>query len=200
MTRWYKIARGVLSILTRLFFRVTVVNASHVPTAGGVIVAANHNSYFDIPLLGCCLTRQADYIAKKELFKNRLVGGLLRSLGGIPIRRGGMDRAALIEAEARLRAGGLLVLYPEGARSPDGALRPARPGIGRVVAQSGARVVPVFIRGTARMRLFRSVTIIFGEPLDFQAVIQKQEMHPKLLYATVARSVMSEIERLGNRP
>ena len=200
MTRWYRVARCVVSGLANLFFRLTVVGASNVPKEGGVIVAANHNSYFDIPLLGCCLARQADYLAKEELFKNRPIGLFLRSLGGIPLRRAGVDRASLTEAATRLRAGRLLVLYPEGTRSPNGVLQPARPGIGKLVAQSGARVVPVFIRGTARARPFRSVTLIFGTPMDFQPLLQGHEMRPTRLYATLAQSVMSEIERLGRTP
>ncbi len=197
MTGWYRVVRGVVWLLSRLLFRLTVVSPAHVPKEGGVIVAANHNSYFDIPLLGCALGRQADYLAKRELFENRWIGSLLRSLGGIPIRRGEMDRTALGEVEARLRAGRLLVLYPEGTRSRDGRLGPARPGIGRAIVQSGVPVVPVFIRGTSRVRPFRSITIVFGKPMDFGPLLQREGVPPKMLYATLARSVMVEIERLG---
>jgi 1-acyl-sn-glycerol-3-phosphate acyltransferase len=199
MTRWYKISHRAVRLFSPLFFRLTIVDASHVPKEGGVIVAANHNSYFDIPLLGGALDRQADYLAKRELFENGWVGSLLRSLGGIPIRRGEMDRTALGEVEARLRAGRLLVLYPEGTRSRDGRLGPARPGIGRAIVQSGVPVVPVFIRGTSRIRPFCSVTITFGKPLDFGPLPGKEEVPPKMLYATLARSVMIEIERLGKQ-
>ncbi|MBI3804741.1 MAG: 1-acyl-sn-glycerol-3-phosphate acyltransferase [Nitrospirae bacterium] len=199
---FYRIAHIVVWMLARLFFRLQVIGVSEIPREGGVIVAANHNSYFDIPLLGCALFRRADNIAKAELFQNRLVGALFRMFGGFPVRRGTIDRQALAEAVGRLRAGHLLAMYPEGTRSKDGRLQPPKPGIGMIVAQSGAKVVPAFIRGTDPVRPFKPVTVVFGKPIDFKAEIElfqaaeKEGMNPKKLYATISQEIMTQIAAL----
>lgn len=195
----YRIAHRLVLIFAKVFFRLRVVGEANVPPEGGVIVAANHNSYFDIPFLGCALARRADYIAKSELFENRLVGVLFRALGGFPVRRGRIDRMAMHEAVERLKAGRLLAYYPEGTRSRDGRLQPAKSGIGLVAAQSGAKVVPVYIQGTGPVRLFRPVTVVFGKPLDFQGTIaaaEKEGVNPKELYVTISQEIMGQIAGL----
>lgn len=198
----YQIAHVVVWTLARLFFRITVIGESHVPREGGVIVAANHNSYFDIPLLGCVLSRRADNIAKSELFRNPLLAALFRALGGFPVRRGTIDRQALGEAVRRLKAGHLLAMYPEGTRSKDARLQPPKPGIGMMVARSGVKVVPAYLQGTGPVRPFRRVTVIFGKPLDFkdriEAIerVEKEGINPKMLYATISHEIMQEIAAL----
>lgn len=196
---FYRIAHVIVFALARFFFRLKVIDVSNVPASGGVIVAANHNSYFDIPLLGCSLFRPADNIAKSELFRNRIVAAFFRMLGGFPVRRGTVDRVALKEAVGRLKAGRLLAFYPEGTRSKTGRLQEGKPGIGMIVAQSGAPVVPAFILGTAPVRLFRPVTVIFGKPIDFKFEIEmaeKEGMNPKDLYVTISKQVISQIAEL----
>jgi len=198
--RLYRVARWGVTQLARGLLRMRVIGADQVPDEGPVIVAANHASYFDIPLLGISLARQADYLAKRELFALPLVGALLRMLGGVPVKRGGVDRAAMTEVARRLAAGRLLVIYPEGTRSRTGILGPPRPGIGWIVAESKAQVVPVFIRGTRGLRPFGEVTLCFGEPLDFGPELARSaQMRSKKLYARIALRVMAEIEKLGQR-
>ncbi len=195
----YRIAHVVVYILAKVFFRLKVVGGENVPGEGGVLVAANHNSYFDIPFLGCALRRQADNIAKSELFENRIVAAFFRTLGGFPVKRGRVDRAAMHEAVGRLKAGRLLAYYPEGTRSRDGRLQPAKSGIGLVVAQSGAVVVPAYIRGTGPVRLFRQVTVVFGKPLDFKGPVEaaeKEGVNPKELYVTISQKIMGQIAQL----
>ncbi len=198
----YQIAHVVVWTLARLFFRITVIGESHVPREGGVIVAANHNSYFDIPLLGCVLSRRADNIAKSELFRNPLLAALFRALGGFPVRRGTIDRQAIGDAVRRLKAGHLLAMYPEGTRSKDARLQPPKPGIGMMVARSGVKVVPAYLQGTGPVRPFRRVTVIFGKPLDFkdriEAIerVEKEGINLKMLYATISHEIMQEIAAL----
>ncbi|MFQ5587570.1 MAG: lysophospholipid acyltransferase family protein [Nitrospiria bacterium] len=173
-----------------------IFGVEHVPNAGGAIVCANHNSYFDIPFLGCALPRPADNIAKTELFRNKIVGYFFRKLGGFPVRRGKADHHAMKEALQRLKSGRLLSIYPEGTRSRDGALQKGKAGIGMLVTASGVRVIPAFIQGTQRVRPFRRVIVCFGKPIDFSELIEnasKEGMHTKILYGTIASRVMDEI-------
>ncbi|MFQ5596727.1 MAG: lysophospholipid acyltransferase family protein [Nitrospiria bacterium] len=195
----YCIAHCLVSSLAKSVFRLRVAGAAHVPREGGVIVAANHNSYFDIPFLGCALRRRADNIAKSELFRNRFLAMFFKALGGFPVRRGRVDRKAMDEAVARLKRGRLLAYYPEGTRSKDGRIQKGKPGIGMVVAASGAPVIPAYIDGTAPVRLFGRVTVRFGKEINFGEKLrlaQKEGMHPKILYDTISKTVMEAISLL----
>ncbi len=198
----YQIAHILVSLFAKIVFRLKVVGVDNVPKTGGVIVCANHNSYWDIPLLGCALPRPVDNIAKSELFRNKIIAFLFRKLGGFPIRRGKIDRSAMKEAVSRLQAGRMLSYYPEGTRSKDGRLQKPKPGVGRVVLESRVVVVPVYIYGSHCPRFFRQVTISFGPPIDFKTEIEtseKEGVHAKILYATISGKIMMEIAVLENK-
>jgi 1-acyl-sn-glycerol-3-phosphate acyltransferase len=171
---FYAIVIYFISIFARLFFRIKVSGVENIPASGGVIVAANHASYLDIPLLGYSLIRPANFIGKKELFTIPVAGTLLRLLGGIPIDRGKIDRPAIREITKKLNSGNVVVIYPEGTRSLNGKLQAGKPGVGFIVRMSGKKVVPAAIIGTDKAMpsgnwFFRPypVTIRFGKPLDF---------------------------------
>ncbi len=196
---FYQIAHIVVSFFAKIVFRLKVTGVENVPKTGGVIISANHNSYFDIPLLGCALPRPIDNIAKSELFRNKIIALFFRKLGGFPIRRGKVDRLAMNEAVNRLKAGRALSYYPEGTRSKDGRLQKPKAGIGRIVVESGVKVVPAYIHGTHRPRPFRQVIIHFGQPIDFKIEIErahKEGMHAKVLYGTICGKIMAEIAAL----
>lgn len=171
---FYVIVIYLIAIFARLFFRVRVSGAENIPTSGGVIVAANHVSCLDIPLLAHSLIRPANFIAKKELFTIPVLGTLLRLLGAIPIDREKPDRSALREITKKLNSGNVVVIYPEGTRSLNGKLQAGKPGVGLIVRMSGKKVVPAAIIGTDKAMPSGSwflrpypVTIRFGKPLDF---------------------------------
>lgn len=171
---FYIIVIYFISIFARLVFRVRVSGVENIPTSGGVIVAANHVSFLDIPLLAYSLIRHANFIAKKELCTIPVLGTLLRLLGAIPIDREKPDRPALREITKKLNSGNVVVIYPEGTRSLNGKLQAGKPGVGFIVRMSGKKVVPAAIIGTDKAMPSGSwflrpypVTIRFGKPLDF---------------------------------
>jgi len=171
---FYSIVVFIISIFARFFFRLKISGAENIPLQGGVIIAANHISYLDIPLLSYSINRHADFVGKKQLFTIPVLGSLFRLLGGIPIDRDKVDRTALREIVRRLNSGKIIVIYPEGTRSPDGRLQPGKPGVGFIVRMSGKKVVPTAISGTDKAMPSgswfirpRPVTIRFGKPLDF---------------------------------
>lgn len=195
---------GVLWLLTRalavLCFRYRAVGT--IPARGGMLLAANHASYFDIPLLGCGILRRAWYLGRSDLFPYPIVNTILRALGWIPLRLGRLDREALSKSAELLRQGKVLVIFPEGGRTPTGRLRPGKPGIGLLVAQTKCPVVPVYIQGTyevlppeASWPKFRSVTVTFGAPLDFSDALSR--MQAREFYRHVSRTVMAKIAELG---
>ncbi len=197
------VAYAVLWILVRIVavicFRYRVVGS--VPRAGGVLIAANHASYFDIPLLGCGMTRRAWYLGRSDLFVKGLKG-ILRWLGWIPLKLGRLDRKAFDQAIDLIKRGKVVVIFPEGGRTLDGRLREAKPGLGMIVAQTGCPVVPAYIKGTfevlptgtKRLR-FHPVTVHFGDPLTFSPPHEEEET--KRFYQQVSRAVMERIAALG---
>ncbi|MCC7203079.1 MAG: 1-acyl-sn-glycerol-3-phosphate acyltransferase [Nitrospirae bacterium] len=168
------ITRFIISFFARFIFRLRISGAENIPVSGGVIVASNHLSYLDIPLMGYSLKRPAYFIGKKELFTLPFVGAFLRALGGIPIDRERPGRTAIRNIMKRLNSGAIVVIYPEGTRSPDGRLQAGKPGVGFIVRMSGKQVIPAAITGTDKAMHSGSwfirphpVTIRFGNPLDF---------------------------------
>ncbi|MBI5746907.1 MAG: 1-acyl-sn-glycerol-3-phosphate acyltransferase [Nitrospirae bacterium] len=195
---FYSIVKGILSILIWLFFKFRVFGEENIPKEGGVIIASNHVSYFDIPFLACGIARRADFVAKSELFNNRIFGWILKRLGTFPVKRGSIDRWAISEATKRLRDGRVIVIYPEGARSKDGRLSDPKRGIGMLVALSGAMVIPSFIMGTdsvlprgARRIRLNPVRLYLGNPLDFSS--SKNVKKGKELYTEISEEIMRAI-------
>ena len=149
----YALARTVLTPPLRLWFRVRASGLEHVPTEGAAIVAPNHKSFLDPFFVGLAVRRRVRFMAKVEMFRGPLCP-LLVGLGAFPVRRGEADAEAVETARAILRAGGLVVVFPEGTRvdEPD-ALGSPHHGAGRLAMDTGAPIVPVAISGTANLWL-----------------------------------------------
>jgi 1-acyl-sn-glycerol-3-phosphate acyltransferase len=184
-----------------------VFNRERVPVSGPVILAANHMSYLDPPLVGCALPRDINYLARESLFRYPVMGAVLRSWNSVPVDRDGGGAAGLRAILDRLLAGGGIILFPEGTRSPDGKLQPARSGIGLTVIKSAAPVVPVRVFGTYEaygrhitIPRPRSVTVKYGEPMDFDALRAEAKTCSKVrlkeIYQQVADEIMAAIAKL----
>jgi 1-acyl-sn-glycerol-3-phosphate acyltransferase len=142
---WRVFARLVLKI----FFRIKGHGLDRVPAAssGGFILACNHQNYLDPALATGLLNRQCLYLGRSSLFRFAPFRWLIRSLGAMPIARGGGDRAALRRSEELLREGWMLNLFPEGTRTADGYLGPIKPGVSSLAIRAGVPVLPVFVHG-----------------------------------------------------
>ncbi len=190
------------------YFRCRFFNAGRVPRTGPVILASNHASFLDPPLVGAALHRQINYLARKSLFRNPLMAAVLRSWNVVPVERdsgaGGAGLKAILD---RLIAGGAIILFPEGTRTPDGRLHPARAGIGLTVIKSAAPVVPVRVFGTyeafgrhLRFPRPRPVAVKFAPPMDFSALRAEaatcSKPRLKAVYQQVADEIMDVITRL----
>jgi 1-acyl-sn-glycerol-3-phosphate acyltransferase len=179
-----------------------VTGREHVPRSGGFILASNHISFWDPPLIGSALPREIHFLAKEELFSNPAFGWLIRSYNAIPIRRGMVDLSGMARAVETLRRGGGLMLFPEGTRMRDGELHPARPGIGMLSVNSGVPIVPCFISGSDRERQWLTrrarVRMTMGPAMSWQELAGAgSDLTPgRALYQRVADAVMREIARL----
>jgi len=195
---------GILWILARtigrLCFHYLVVGT--VPQTGGFIVAANHASYLDIPLLGCGMRRRAWFLGRSDLFPVPGLKAICQWLGWIPLRIGRLDRDAFGKAVALIKEGKIVVIFPEGRRSLDGRLQSPKPGIGVIVAQTGCSVVPVYLKGThdvlpsgTMWPRFRPVTVYYGAALTFPQ--NGEGGDAKQFYQEVSCTVMDHIAALG---
>lgn len=141
----------LLTPVLRLLFRVRVKNAKVVPRQGPVILASNHQSFIDSIFLPLAVPRRVTYVAKAEYFESWKTAWFFRAVGMIPLDRqgGSSSQRALAAARRVLERGGVLGIYPEGTRSPDGRLYKGHTGVARLAMQCGAPVIPVAQLGTA---------------------------------------------------
>ncbi len=191
----------------KIYFRAEWFNAERVPESGPVILASNHASILDPPLVGTGLDRGISYLARESLFRFPGVGWVLRNWDAVPVDRDGGGARGLKAIMDRLLAGGGIILFPEGTRTRDGKLQPARSGIGLTVIKSTAPVVPVRVFGTfeayGREALFpkpHKIAVKYGKPMDF-AVLRAEaktcsKARLKEIYQEVADEIMRQIAKL----
>jgi 1-acyl-sn-glycerol-3-phosphate acyltransferase len=149
MIYWFM--RALFIVFFRVLGHWEVRGHEHVPPEGSVLIAPNHLSFLDPPLIGCALRRPGWFMAKAELFHIPGFAWLIRGMHAYPVRRDRVDRAALKRTLEYLKEGQIVCVFPEGTRSATGELGPIELGIGMLALRSGAPIVPVGIRGTDRM-------------------------------------------------
>ena len=187
-----------------LVFRCRYFNGERVPKTGGCILAANHCSYLDPPLVGSGVRRQVGMLARKSLFRFPVFGAILRSWDAVPVDPKGGSAAGLKGILDRVADDGAVLIFPEGTRSPDGNLLPARSGLGLMVVKTEAPVVPVRIWGTheaygrnSRVPKPKKLAIKFGPPLTFRSLREEakhcSKHRLKELYQQASDEVMSAI-------
>lgn len=175
----YLVLRQVMRLLSHvvLFRRVRVEGLELVPRSGPVLLIGNHIATVDPPLTGSLLRRHdVHYMTKSDSFSGPAVSRLFRWYHAYPVNRGRADRAALRYSLELLDAGHVVVIYPEGSRSPDASLRRPHPGAGFLARHSRAVIVPVAIWGServlpkgARWPRRSLITITFGRPFRLPA-------------------------------
>jgi 1-acyl-sn-glycerol-3-phosphate acyltransferase len=199
----YAVLKPIAVALMRLLFGLRARGTEHVPATGACLIVANHSSVLDPPLVGGACPRRLTFLAKAELFDIPALGWLIRHLGAQPLRREGADPAALRTAQRVLAAGGALLVFPEGTRGPEGALREAKPGAALLAMHGGVPVVPAYVSGSGRAwprgrRLPRpaKVVVTFGAPLRFEPAAGAGR---KKQYEDASRRMMAAIADLRDR-
>lgn len=134
----------------RGLFRGSTTGLEHVPKDGPLVVASNHGSHLDPPLLGHALGRPVAFMAKAELFAIPLLGAVIRACGAYPVRRGASDREAIRTATAKLEEGWATGVFLDGTRQANGRVNNPLPGAALLAARSGAPLLPVAIVNSHR--------------------------------------------------
>jgi 1-acyl-sn-glycerol-3-phosphate acyltransferase len=202
MNPYYWFCYHLIRLVGWSFFRLRVVHRERMINHGPAILASNHESYLDPPLVGSVADRAIFFLARKTLLAGAFFGWLLPKLNVIPVDQEGKDRSALKALIRILKAGEGTLVFPEGERTLDGRLRPALPGLGFVIAKTLAPVVPMRIfgarealpRGRGRVR-FYPITVVVGEPIYFTAA----DLQPpgKDLYLRLSQRVLDAIAALS---
>lgn len=203
----YFIGWSLFRIIYAIYFRWRVFHPERVPKTGPVILASNHLSFLDPPLVGSGLDRGINYLARKTLFRYPGIGTLLRSWNAVPVDRDGGSAAGLKEILDRLKRGGAIIMFPEGTRSRNGQLQPGRSGIGLAIMKSDAPVIPVRVFGTyeaygkgVKLPRPHRVQVKYGQPMYFSKLRDEAKTcskdRLKEIYQEVANNLMAEIAKL----
>ncbi len=159
----YNIIRVIARFVLLFVFRIRIKGRENIPKEGGVIFAFNHRSYWDPVIAGVTCPRRLSFMAKEELFKNPIFGGLIKGLGAFPISRGRGDIGAIKGAFKILRANNAMLIFPEGRRIKDGGKAKAKPGVAMIASRANVPVIPVCIYGAYRW--MSKITVSYGEPI-----------------------------------
>jgi 1-acyl-sn-glycerol-3-phosphate acyltransferase len=144
----YAVSRLIVAAFLTAAYRMRSFGSASVPRDGAVLLVANHQSYLDPPAVGVAVRhRHLDYLARAGLFESKVLGTMLTAFNSVPISEDGGDTRAIKEILRRLGAGRAVLIFPEGTRSPDGAMRPFKRGIALLVKRAQCPVVPVAVEG-----------------------------------------------------
>jgi 1-acyl-sn-glycerol-3-phosphate acyltransferase len=165
----WAVGRVTIGTAVKLIAPLRVYGAGRVPESGGVVVAANHFSWIDPPVLGAASPRTLYMLAKVEAHRVPGLGQLMRSFGTLAVRRGESDRDAVRKMREVVRSGEALGMFVEGTRQRSGVPGTAQPGAAMVAINEDAPVVPVAIHGSQHWRLgnFAPVSVAWGVPVTF---------------------------------
>ena len=185
----YELVHFLVRLLTLVFLRIRVFGQNNIPVTGGAIIASNHQSYLDPALVGIALSRPINFMARHTLFKaNWFFGRFISSLHAFPIVRGKFDSSGMREAIKRLKAGRIVVVFPEGTRSFDGKLRELKSGLYFLAQQSNVPVIPAIVDGAfnvwsrhhALPVKLSAVRVIYGQPLPIAQFNTPQDLTQRL--------------------
>ena len=189
---FYRVVTKILEWLVRILFRVEVIGTDNIPKEGACILAFNHKSNWDpIVVAGLLRKRRINGVAKKELFKNRILGFLLNKLCVIPVNRDNPDVSTIKKIMRVLKEGEVLGIFPEGTRHKDrNSFADAKAGLGMFAVKGKSIVVPVSI--ISSYKLFSKVVIFIDEPIDLSDNYGKKLKTDD--YENISKCVMEKIK------
>ena len=195
---FYSFLRNLCRIWFYLVFKITIIGKENIPAEkGGYIIASNHVSNYDPPVVGINLKGKYNFMAKDELFHiNPIFTWLIKQLGAFPVKRGAKDTSAIDKALESLKNGRIFVIFPEGTRSKDGTLGRAKSGVTLIAAQAKAPVVPVFIK-YGRKKFRRHIQISIGEMIPAEKF--DVDLNDRRMLKTISSTIMGEIAALQEK-
>jgi 1-acyl-sn-glycerol-3-phosphate acyltransferase len=204
---WYRTLHRMAQVLFISAWRVRVFDRRFEPAGGGVLYICNHQSFLDPALMSLALRRPMNFMARDSLFRFEPFGALIRSLNAFPVKRSSADTGALKEAMRRLKAGGQLVVFPEGTRTLDGRIGPFLPGVAMLAQRAADWTVPVVIDGafecwprSRKIPRGGSIVVRYARPIHRS---QAARLAPEDFLASVRQAMIelqSDMRRRLGRP
>lgn len=192
----YYIAKFLVWIAFHIAFSLKFEGRGNIPKKTPVIYASNHRTNADPPLVGCGARGTYAFMAKEELFGNKLFAVLISSLGAFPVSRGKGDTAVLDTAVERLNKGKSLMIFPEGTRSKDGKVHRGHSGAAVIAARSGKQIIPVGIVFGEKLKFRTKIVVKYGEPIDPAEYVEISENPNPRQLVKLKNRYMSEIKNL----
>ena len=172
MRRWWRFSQGMSRLVAGMFWKFRAFGLENIPRTGGVLLASNHQSFLDPVLVAMVLPREMHFMARRTLFRNPAFRAIIAGYNAFAIERDSADVKGVNSAIARLEAGNILLVFPEGTRTENGSIAPMK-SVGVIAARAAVPIVPVLIQGAYEVwpkgRLiphFGRISMIFGKPLD----------------------------------
>jgi len=209
MKLFFDILYKIVALLVRAVCLVNggleVRGRENIPREGGVIIAANHISYLDPPVIGAVLPRRGTFMARKGLFEIPVLGRIIRP-AAFPVDRDRPRPSMIKEAVGRLKRGELIVMFPEGRRSETGRLLEAKRGIGVIAGLSRAPIVPTLISGSdralpvgARWLRRAKITVVFGKPMYYTSTTDRKGYGEHMQHKEIGSRIMEAIGELKQK-
>ena len=204
---WYWIGFSCAWLLFRIGFRLKIVGKSRIKEAwkvGGVLIVANHTSFFDPPVVGFAYGKKAVFLGRKTLFKKGFFAWIYPRLNAIPVDQERGDMTSLKRIIKELRNGNPVLIFPEGERSLDGEIHKGEAGVGLIIAKSKVPVLPMRVFGAYEAlskeskfpKFFTQITVCVGEMIQFsedQLKIKSREAYQEISDKTI--EAIESIER-----
>lgn len=189
---FYAVIKVIAMIVFAPFMPRKVIGRENIPAEGGFVLAMNHRSNLDVIAGGLSCPRQLHFMAKKELFKNRLLGWLFKKLNAFPLDRKGNDLKAIKTALSLLKSGEVLGIFPEGTRVRRGENVDAKAGVSMLALRARVPVVPGVIVG--EYKLFHRVYVIFGKPVSLEKYYDEKLSNEQL--QQISEEILKEIKKM----
>ena len=189
---FYKAVKGIARVLFSLVYRIEIEGKEHLPERGKAIVSPNHFSMMDPIIIGAFLPRKVNFMAKEELFSNKLFALILNKLGVFPVKRGGADIGAIRTALRILNNGDIFCIFPEGTRSKTGEILKAKPGMAMIAIRARSPIIPIAIIGD--YKLFSKVKIIIDKPIYLSDYYDKKVSTDE--YRELSQEILNTIRGL----
>ncbi|MBC7087280.1 MAG: 1-acyl-sn-glycerol-3-phosphate acyltransferase [Tissierellales bacterium] len=190
---FYKFAKIIVFIFQKIFFRISIVGKENIPMDGRLILCSNHHSNWDPVTLAVFFPRQVHWMAKKELFSNKIFSKILLSLGAFPVDREGNDLSAIKKALRLLKEEKVIGIFPEGTRVKYYNEEHIKSGLSLLAIKSKSQILPIYSEGD--YKIFSKVKIIIGEPITIN--VEENKKLDNDVYTEISKDIMKKIYSLG---
>lgn len=193
---FYTLCKKSLNIIPTIWCNIKYEGLENIPKSGAYIIVSNHRTNFDPSLIGAKISRQIFFMAKKELFKNKLLAVILKNLGTFPVERGSKDDDAMRQALNILSKGEILFMFPEGTRSKTGELLKFKSGASLIALESKVNILPAVIKYSGKLKFQKKVIIRYGEliKIDSLNITENRVKNIKMITSTILKQITELLE------